>query len=266
MRRVTIEEPVTRAAVASRRLGWFALMMMVIGIALLRSGKIGLQDALAVLAVAPAIALVAVLLAVAAFMWIWRDGCGGMRQALLGLVLALLVLAAPGFLVYEGVHERRPHDVTTDPTDPPAFSRSRAALDARQGIVPPPGENAVRPVASSDETPIEPLDLEMSPAKAQEAALRVAHALGWTVLESVPAGGRGGIGHIDAVDHAPWLGLPIDITVRLKPLPHGMRVDVRAVVRHSVHGFALAAAASPVSRFLEGLAEEAEQADDGPAS
>ncbi|MFC7399529.1 DUF1499 domain-containing protein [Chelatococcus sp. GCM10030263] len=266
MRRVRIEEPVTRAAVASRRLGWFALMMMVIGITLLRSGKIGLQDALAVLAVAPIIALLAVLLAVAAFMWIWRDGCSGLRQAVVGLMLGLLVLAAPGFLVYEGVHQRRPHDVTTDPTDPPAFSRSRAALEARQGIVPSQSANAVRPVASSDDVPIEPLDLDMSPVEAQEAALRVAHALGWNVLETVPAGGRRGIGHIDAVDHAPWLNLPIDVTVRLKPLPRGVRVDVRAVVRHSVQGFALAAAESPVSRFLDGLAEEAEQADAGPAS
>jgi hypothetical protein len=266
MRRATIEEPVTRAAVASRGLGWFALTMMVIGIALLRSGKIGLQDGLAVLAVAPLIALFAVLLAIAAFLRIWRDGCRGMGRALLGLLLALLVLAAPGFLVYEGVHERLPHDVTTDPADPPAFSRSGAALEARQGIVPPHSGNAVRPVASSDDTPIEPLDLEMSPAEAQEAALRVAHALGWNVLESVPAGGRRGIGHIDAVDHAPWLNLPIDITVRLKPLAHGVRVDVRAVVRHSVYGFALAAAAKPVGSFLDGLAEEAEQADDGPAS
>jgi len=265
MRRITIEEPVTRAAVASRALGWFALAVMALGVALLRTGKIGLEDALAVLAAAPIIALLAALLAVAAFVWIWREGCRGFGQAVLGLLLALIVLAAPGYLVFEGLHQRRPLDATTDPVDPPAFSRSRAVLEARQGVV-PHGEKPVRPAVSAGDLPLEPLDLDLSPDEATQAALRVAQTLGWDVLETVPPGGRGGIGHIDAVDHVPWFNLPIDITIRLKPLPQGVRVDVRAVVRHSIHGFALAAAADPVSRFLDALAEEAEQADEGSAS
>jgi hypothetical protein len=264
MRRITIEEPVTRAAVASRALGWFALAVMVLGLALLRTGKIGLNDALAVLAAAPLIALFAMLLAAFAFVWIWREGCRGVGQATLGLLLALVVLAAPGYLVFEGLHQRRPLDVTTDPVDPPAFSRSRAVLEARQGAV-PQGEKAVRPATSGD-LPLEPLDLDLSPDEATQAALRAAQTLGWDVLETVPPGGRSGIGHVDAVDHVPWLNLPIDITIRLKPLPQGVRVDVRAVVRHSIHGFALAAAADPVSHFLDALAAEADEADEGSGS
>jgi len=218
-----------------------------------------------VLAAAPVIALLAALLAVAAFVWIWREGCRGFGQALLGLLLALVVLAAPGYLAFEGLHQRRPLDVTTDPVDPPAFSRSRAVLEVRQGIV-PQGETSARPTVASGDLPLEPLDLDLSPNEATQAALRVAQRLGWDVLETVPAGGRTGIGHIDAVDHAPWLNLPIDITIRLKQLPKGVRVDVRAVVRHSIHGFALAAAADPLNRFLDALAEEADEADDGSAS
>lgn len=266
MRRITLQEPVTWLARASRWVALFAVTVMLFGIALLRFGKVAMTDALAVITVAPVIALIAVLLALLAFIVIWRDGAGGLGAALMGVVLAIFVLAGPGYVLYEGLLERRPQDVATDASDPPAFSRSRAALAARGGAMPSLTDGSIRIAAIPGKGIVAPLDLDVPVAEAFNAALKVARQLGWDIVEAVPAGGRMGIGRIDAVDYTPFLRLPVDITIRFKPRAQGVRVDVRTVVRHSTANFALAVGAARIGEFLDALTETAEEDDEGGAS
>ncbi|MBS7702384.1 DUF1499 domain-containing protein [Chelatococcus asaccharovorans] len=266
MRRVTLHEPVTWMAPASRWIGLFAVVVMLFGLGLLRFGHVDLPDALAVLTVAPAIALLAVLLALLAFVVIWRDGARGLGAALAGIVLALVVLAGPAYVLVEGLRAHRPQDVATDVARPPAFSLSRAALAARHGVTPSLAPGVVRQASIPGRGVVEPLDLDVPMAPAFNAALKVARDLGWDVVEAIPGKGRVGIGRIDAVDHTPILRLPVDITIRFTPRAQGVRVDVRTVVRHGIADFALAVGAERIEQFLDALSDATDESAEGSAS
>jgi uncharacterized protein (DUF1499 family) len=64
-----------------------------------------------------------------------------------------------------------------------------------------------------------------------------------------------GDGRFDAVDRTLVLRLPEDVTVRVRPLPDGSRVDVRSASRVGPHD--LGSNARRVQRFLETLSDMA---------
>ncbi|MBS7698335.1 MULTISPECIES: DUF1499 domain-containing protein [unclassified Chelatococcus] len=216
--------------------------------------------------VAPAIALLAVLLALIAFIVIWRDGARGVGAALAGVVFALVVLVGPAYVLVEGLRERRPQDVATDVSRPPAFSLSRAALDVRGGATPSLAAGVVRQASIPGKGVVGPLELDVPMPQAFNAALKVARDLGWDIVEVNPGIGRVGVGRIDAVNYTPFLRLPVDITIRFLPRAQGVRVDVRTVVRHSIADFALAVGAERIEQFFEALSETAGDEDGGGAS
>src|SRR5829696_4260898 len=129
MRRLIIEEPVSRAAIRSGRTAWFALAVTAVVVDFL-PGFVSLAAALGV-------AVAAVLLAFAAFVRIWMEGRRGVGEAVKGLVLALVILAYPGLYALRALTLPALNDISTDIDDPPAFSRSRASLEARNGRLPP---------------------------------------------------------------------------------------------------------------------------------
>src|SRR5688500_6817653 len=137
MRRLIIEEPVSRAALWSRKIAWFALAVTAVALAFMRFQLVDVQAGAISLAAGLGLAALAVLLALAAFVRIWMEGRRGVGAAVKGLALALLILAYPGFYVLRGLTLPNLNDVSTDIDDPPAFSRSRAALEARGGRLPP---------------------------------------------------------------------------------------------------------------------------------
>src|SRR5438309_608487 len=98
MRRLVLEEPVTRPAIWSRRFAWFAVAVALIGIGLVRTGRVELTAGFAVLAAGLLIAFAALVLAVVAFVLIWMDGRRGLILAVWGFVLSLAVLGWPGLL------------------------------------------------------------------------------------------------------------------------------------------------------------------------
>jgi uncharacterized protein (DUF1499 family) len=78
---------------------------------------------------------------------------------------------------------------------------------------------------------------------------KAADNLGWQVIEAVPPGGRSGQGRLDAVARSLVLKLPEDITVRIRPLADGTRIDIRSASRLGVHD--LGANAKRIRAFLE---------------
>src|SRR5262245_38303006 len=118
-RRYIHSEPTSRLAVAALRTAWFALIAAILAVIIVRSGMLEITPALATFAGALAIAVVALLLAFAAFGVIWMEGLAGMRAALAAMMIALLLLAYP---VYLGTKAYRPawiSDINTEPTHPP---------------------------------------------------------------------------------------------------------------------------------------------------
>lgn len=249
MRRLIIEEPVSRFAVWSPRVAWFALSVTLIAVAFLRFQWVDLLPGFVALAAGLALAGVAVALSLLSFVRIWREGRRGLGRAVKGMLLAFLILGYPGYFAARAAILPPINDVSTDIENVPAFSRSRAALEARAGRVPPdPGPQA-RARQREAYPQIAPLTLDIQTDGAFELVGKAALNRGWQIIESVKPGGRMGLGRIDAIDRTFLLRLPDDITVRIRPRADGTRIDVRSASRIGRHD--LGQNAQRIRRFLD---------------
>jgi uncharacterized protein (DUF1499 family) len=257
MRRFIAEEPVSRASIWSRRCALFGLALGAIAVAAIRLGAVDVVAGLAILGAGLLFGLVAMLLAGVAIAIIWRTGRRGSRIALSGLFLAAVLLAYPGWLAAKAVRLPLLADVTTDIADPPAFSRSAKALQARGGVVPtdpPPETRELQRRAYPD---VKPIVVDLSPEDAYQAVQQAVTALGWKIVDQSPPGGRAGLAHVDAVSRTLILGLPDDIAIRITPLATQARIDVRFVSRYGRHDFGTGA--SRIRAFAAALQAEIEE-------
>jgi uncharacterized protein (DUF1499 family) len=231
MRRLHIEEPVTRAGPLARRLALFSIAATGIALILVRDPRADTDAALAALVAGLVIALAAALAAVFAFVRVWREGARGLGAALAGLVLALLVLGYPAFLGLRSLRLPPLSDITTDIDNPPAFSRSRAAFAARGGRYPTDPGPDLRERQRGAYPQIAPLTLDIGADEAFELARKAALNRHWQIVEAIRPGGRTGNGRIEAVARGLILNLPDDVTVRIRPRADGARIDVRSASR-----------------------------------
>ncbi|AWM86488.1 DUF1499 domain-containing protein [Microvirga sp. 17 mud 1-3] len=255
MRHLIIEEPYSRPAKWSPAVAWFALAATAIAAGLVRFGWIDYQSGLVALAAGILVAVLAVALAFLAFIRIWQEGRRGLGYAVRGLIVAGLVLAYPAWMAMKAATLPPITDVSTDTEDPPTFSRSRAALDARGGRVPPDPSPEVREAQRSAYIRIAPLTLDIAPDQAFEVARKAAERLGWQIIEAVPPGGRMGTGRLEAVDRTFPLKLPEDVTVRIRPRVDGTRIDIRSASRLGSHD--LGTNAARIRAFLDETANQA---------
>ena len=233
MRRLTIEEPYSAAALLSRRLAIFALAVALVGIVGVGRGL----DLLAVLGGSFLIACAAILTAILAFVIIWHSGRKGAGQAFAGLLLAALLLAYPVYLVQQTLRLPPLPDVSTDLTNPPDFSLSSEALAARGGATPASVPSARRKIQLKVYPQIQPILLDLEAQDAFNAAIQAMKATGWKIVDQRPPGGRSGIAHIDAIASSFLLGFPTDVTLRLRPLAGQTRIDVRSASRFAPYDF-----------------------------
>lgn len=252
MRRLLIEEPVTRAGPYARRVAWFALIVTLIALLVVRDPRAETVPALAALGSGLALALLAVVLALLAFVRVWREGARGLGAALGGLFIASLVLAYPAYAALRGLRLPAITDVTTDIDNPPAFSRSRLAFAARDGRYPPdPGPEA-REKQRAAYPQIAPLTLDLGADEAFELARRAAVNRRWQIVETIRPGGRVGNGRIEAVARSFLLNLADDVTVRVRPRADGARIDVRSASRLGTRD--LGANADRIRAYLDEVA------------
>lgn len=248
MRRLIIEEPVSRAAGWARRLAWFALAVTLIAVALLRFGAVEPTPGFAALGAGLMLALAAAGCALVAFARIWTEGRRGFGLAVKGLLLACLILAYPAWFAFKALTLPALTDISTDIEDPPLFSRSRAALEAR-GRVPPDVPPDLRRKQREAYPQIAPLSLDLPPYEAYELVRKAAANRGWQVIEAMRPGGRVGLGRLEAIDRTFLLRIPDDVTVRIRPRADGARIDVRSASRIGRHD--LGQNAARIRRFLD---------------
>jgi uncharacterized protein (DUF1499 family) len=249
MRRLIIEEPVSRAALWSPRVAWFALAVTAMALALVRFRRVEFTVGIVPLAAGLALAAAAAALALFAFWRIWSEGRRGLKSAIGGLLLAALILAYPGFFAARALTLPTLNDVSTDIENPPSFSRSQVALQARAGWVPPEVPAEVRRKQRQAYPQIAPLSLDLSPEEAFEIVRKAAANRGWEVIEAIRPGGRLGLGRLDAIDRTFLLRIPDDVTVRIRPRADGARIDVRSASRIGKHD--LGQNARRIRRFLD---------------
>src|SRR5258705_6648776 len=120
-RRDMHSESTSRLAIWARRIAGFAFLASILAIIIVRSGLLEIWPALATFAGALAIAIVALLLAFAAFVVIWMEGLAGMGAALTAMAVSLALLAYPAYLGIKASRLPWIYDITTDPIDPPRY-------------------------------------------------------------------------------------------------------------------------------------------------
>jgi uncharacterized protein (DUF1499 family) len=233
-RRIT-EQPTSRLAIWSRRLALFSLAATFIAIIVVRSGALEIVPALSTLGGALALALVAILLAFGAAVSIWKDGVGGIGEAVTGLLIGLALIAYPLYVGVKAYKLPAIYDITTDPIDPPRFD-AIARLRPRDAH---PVTYAGLYTAEQQRTAysdIEPDMTSVSPQEAYDAALKVITRRKWHVVDARPPQGtapREGL--IEAIARTPILGFRDDVAVRVRATHDGARIDVRSASRYGRH-------------------------------
>lgn len=226
MRRLLIEEPVSRAAPLSRRVGFFAWLAVLVVLALARFGKLQPFETLAAVLACEALAVVAVLLAILAFVAIWRRGARGMTSALTGLALGSALIAYPAALTAHDILAPGALDITTDVSDPPR------PLDAIAGLSAGAPPRAASTTDAGLAKAIPPVLLDQPINDALALALRAAGASSWQVSSvEYPRPPTRDRARFAAVAPSLLIRWPSDAIVRLLKSEEGVRVDVRMVAR-----------------------------------
>jgi hypothetical protein len=214
----------------------------------MRSGLLETKPAVATFAGTLAIAVVALLVALAAFAVIWSEGLAGMRAALAAMAISVALLAYPAYLATKAYRLPWIYDITTDPIDPPLYD-ALAPLRARDanpvayaGLYAAEQQRRAYP-------DVGPLGTPATPQNAYRAALAVMSkhkdsfvAPYWRVIamrEPVP-GRRDG--RIEAIAYSSILGFRDDVILRVRAEPEGSRIDVRSSSRYGTFDFGTNAA------------------------
>src|SRR5687767_10193947 len=119
MRRLTLEEPVSRPARWSPMVALFALLVTVMAVVLIRLGRVDYNAGFVVMGAGLALAALAVVFALMAFVRIWQEGRRGLGSAVRGIAIAVAVLAYPSWFAVKGATLPAINDVTTDTENPP---------------------------------------------------------------------------------------------------------------------------------------------------
>ena len=234
-RRRISEQPTSRLAIWSRRIALFALVATVIAIIVVRSGALEIVPALSTLGGALALAMLAILLAFGAAVSIWKDGVGGIGEAVTGLLIGLALIAYPLYVGVKAYKLPAIYDITTDPIDPPRFD-AIARLRPRDAN---PVAYAGLYTAEQQRTAysdIEPDITNVSVQEAYDAVMKVITKRKWHVVDARPPQGaapRDGL--IEAIARTPILGFRDDIAVRVRATQEGARIDIRSASRYGRH-------------------------------
>lgn len=255
MRRLIVEEPMSRAATWAQRFGWVALAAFLLAGLLTRFGGLDLEPGLSALAGACGLAGLAILCAIVAFARIWTEGQLGFGRALGGLVLALAVLAYPAALGGRALVGPPLLDVTTDPAGTLAFSTSDTATAARGGWRPDPVPPGLRPAQRAARPGLAGLDVPLPEDIAFGLAREAAERRGFRVVEALAPGEGGEFGRIEATARSLVLRIPVEVTIRVRPTSRGSRVDVRAVTRAPIED--VGGAPETIVRYLGEIDERA---------
>jgi uncharacterized protein (DUF1499 family) len=229
-------DPTSRLAIWARRVAGFAVAVMLLAIIIVRAGILEIVPSLAIVGGAFIIAGVAMLLALAAFIVIWREGLGGAPMALTALLVGIVILGYPAYLGVKAYRLPTLADVTTDPIDPPRFE-AIARLRARDANpIAYPGLRAAE-LQKSAYPAIEPLLVSATPQVAFDQAVAVINKRKWRIVDARAPQSNRREARIEAVARTPIMGFRDDVVVRIRPDPDGARIDIRSASRYGRHDF-----------------------------
>lgn len=248
-RRPLNDEPVSRLATWSSRLAIFALVVAALSVIILRASLLEIGPALTTVAAALVCAGLAILLALFAFIAIWRQGLTGLGRALLGLTLGSALLVYPAYLAQRAYRYPAIYDVTTDPANPPRFI-ALAAQRPKDRIAYPASAAPLQRAAYPD---IVPLQLTLPLRSSYDVVIGVLNKRKWTFIESAPPAANRREATIETTARTPLMGFRDDIVIRVTAVSGGSRIDLRSASRFGSHD--LGANASRLRNLLEDIDE-----------
>ena len=240
LRRYIAEQPISQLAVWARRMALFSLIATILAIIIVRSGLLEIRPALVTFGGALALSVIALLLAFAAFVVIWKDGLLGIGYALTAIFIGVALLAYPAYLGVVAYRLPWIYDITTDPIDPPRFEALARIRPRDANPIIYAGLSAAEHQRNAYPE-IEPLEEDASPQAAYDATLAVITKRKWNIVARRPPE-RGREGRIEAVARTPIMGFREDVVVRVRADGQGSRVDVRSSSRYGSFDFGTNAA------------------------
>jgi uncharacterized protein (DUF1499 family) len=256
------EEPMSGLAVWSRRLAGFSIPVLLLAIIIIRSGLLEMTPALATLGGALVLAFAGIVLALGAFVVIWKEGSKGLGHAVTAMLIGIAILAYPAFLSVRAARLPWLTDITTDPVDPPRFDTIARLRPRNANPVVYAGAAAAQ-MQRAAYPDIEPLQVSANPQQAYEAALGVITKHKWKVVDLRPpqaSGRREGV--IEAVARTPIMGFRDDVVVRVRFDDEGSRVDIRSASRYGRTDFGTNAAR--IRRLLSDIDDSAGSDEETP--
>jgi uncharacterized protein (DUF1499 family) len=232
-RRRVLEEPVSQLAVWARRLAIFSLLVAVLAIGIEQWGGLEIIPVLVTFGAALALALLALLVAAAAFVMLWINGGPGIGAAVTGFFISSALLGYPAYLGYRAYTLPAIKDITTDPIDPPRFEVVARLRPPNSSVYPGLATAELQKDAYPD---VGPLLVKATAAVAYDSAMKVIARRKWRVFDSRPPQ-PGREGHIEAIARSTIMGLRDDVVVRVRPAREGARVDVRSASRYGYTDF-----------------------------
>jgi uncharacterized protein (DUF1499 family) len=235
VRRRIAPQPTSKLAIWAQRIALFSLAATLVALIVVRSGALDIVPALSTLGGGLALAVVAILLAFGAGIVIWREGIGGVREAIVALLVGIALIGYPLYLGAKAYRLPAIYDVTTDPIDPPRFEVIARLRPRDAHPVTYAGLYAAEQQRASY-SDIEPDLTDSSPQEAYEAALKVIAKRKWAIVNERPPQGAGSRdGHIEAIARTLILGFREDVAVRVRATPDGARIDIRSASRYGLH-------------------------------
>lgn len=235
-RRLYVEERMSRLAVWSLRTAIFALPVTLIGIGCFVTELFDLRSAVYTILAGVALAGLALLLAIAAFVVIWNEGLRGLGRVIGAAALALALIGPTAGLAALGANLPRLHEVSTDLDDPPAFVT--LALARSRGATPLAAPDEAEMEAQREAYPaLKPLDIDSTPDDVFESLMTLVARRKWQVIDVVPPRGGQREGRIEAIARGLPVGLRDDIVIRVRRTAEGTRVDMRSITRNAERDF-----------------------------
>jgi uncharacterized protein (DUF1499 family) len=245
-----LEEPVSSLATWARNLAVFSVVAVVVSILIVRFGFLEMKPAITTFFGALACAGLSILIGLAGFVAIWRNGTRGMSRILLAFLINAIVLAYPAYLVLQYRKLPAIHDVTTDPIDPPRFdalARLRSGDGTNTAVYAGLYSAEQQRVAYPD---IEPVELEIPADRAYQIVQRLVNKRKWLIIDERAPQPRSP-GRIEAVARTPIMGFREDVSIRVAADGEDSRVDIRSSSRYFESD--LGSNAARVTKFIDDL-------------
>jgi uncharacterized protein (DUF1499 family) len=247
------ERKTSGAALWSRRIALFSLVLFVVSALGHRRGLVDTFGFLWILLLVAALAVLALLLVAASFRRVWSRGDRGGGAALVAVLVSGLVLAPFGVTVVRSFLYPRLSDISTDLVDPPKLAAAGAERHGHMNPVRPISrEKAALQIAAYPG--ITGRRYNASPDDVLSAVDHVIAVKGWKVVSHPPLIDGESEYTLEVVAKTLLLGFPSDVAIRLTDEGESTYVDMRSASRYGDGD--LGDNAARISNFLDALDAE----------